>query len=133
MSSTALSNDDFQDWRVCWRVNTAFSTEFDNQQVTKCIKCAAEIPPDTLLYRSLFVSQAVESPCSHLRDGSLCSGCDVDMVFKITRGEETCFHNGCDEVLSVDKDTISSALSNLPKLLAEYAVLLWTLRHRSFA
>jgi hypothetical protein len=133
MPSRALSNEDFEDWRVCWRVNSAFATEFDNQQAAKCIKCGADIPPDTLPYRSLFVSHAVESPCSHLRDGSLCSDCDVDMVFRISRGEETCFHNGCDEVLSVDKAVISTALSKLPKLLAEYAILLWPLRHRSFA
>jgi hypothetical protein len=48
----------------------------------------------------------------------------MDMVFKITRGEERCFNQGCDEVLNVDSSVISTALSTLPKLLAEYAALL---------
>jgi hypothetical protein len=124
MPSTALSNEEIKDWRVCWRVNSAFSTAFDNQQVTTCIKCSAEIPANTLPHRSSFVSRAVESPCSHIRDGSLCSDCDMDMVFRITRGDEICFNQGCDEVLSVDQSLISTALSKLPKLLAEYAFLL---------
>lgn len=124
MPGKALSEEDFKDWRVCWRVNAAFSTAFDNQEVTTCIKCGAQIPPDTLPYRSSFVSRAVESSCPHIRAGSLCSDCDMDMVFKITRGEERCFNEGCDEVLNVDSSVISTALSTLPKLLAKYAVLL---------
>ena len=119
MPGVALSDDDFKDWRICWRVNSAFSAEFDNQLVTTCIKCGTEIPPSALPYRSSFVSHAVDSSCSHIPAGSLCSDCDIDMVYRITRGEETCFTRGCDEVLSVDRSLISTALSKLPKLLAE--------------
>lgn len=133
MPSMAISDEDFKDWRVCWRVNSAFSTEFDNQQVTTCTKCSAEIPAGTLPYRSSFISHAVESSCSHLRAGSLCSDCDIDMVFRITREEETCFNEGCDEILSIDKSLISTALSRLPKLLAEYEIPLWPLRRGPIA
>jgi predicted nucleic acid-binding Zn ribbon protein len=123
MPPRALSDEDFKDWRVCWKVNVAFSTLFDNQEITTCMKCGAEIPPDTLPHRSSFVSRVVESSCSHVGAGSLCSDCDVDMVFNITRGEETCFDHGCDEILSVDRSLISTALLKLPQLLAEYAIL----------
>lgn len=128
MLSTPLSNQDLEEWRICWRVNSAFSTKFDGQNVMTCIRCAAEILPGTHLYRSSFVSQAVESSCSHLRAGWLCNDCDMDMVFRITRGEEICFSKGCDEILSVDKSMITATLSKLPKLLAEYAILLGTLQ-----
>jgi hypothetical protein len=129
----ALSPEDFKIWRVCWRVNSAFAAEFDNEQATTCIKCGGEIPSGDLPYRSLFVSQAVESSCLHQRAGSLCSGCDIDMVFKITRGEETCFNEGCDEVLRVDKSLVLTALSKLPKLLDEYAVSMCPSRDDSMA
>ena len=119
MPIVALSDEDFKDWRICWRVNTAFSIECDTQDPATCIKCGAQIPRDTLPYRSSFISQAVESSCSHLLAGWLCSDCDMDMVFKITYGKETCFTNGCDEVLSVDKSLLPTALAKFPKLLAE--------------
>jgi hypothetical protein len=124
MPGTVLSDEEFADWRVCWRVNSAFSTVFDNQRVTRCMKCGAEIPPGTLPHRSSFVSRVVESSCPHERAGSLCSDCDMDMVFRITRGDETCFKHGCTEVLSVDTSLISTALSKFPKLLAECVMLL---------
>jgi hypothetical protein len=119
MPGIALSEEDFKDWRICWRVNSAFSIEFENQDITTCIKCGAQIPQDTLPYRSSFISQAVESSCSHLLVGSLCSGCDMDMVFRITYGKETCFTKDCDEVLSVDKSLLPTALVKFPKLLDE--------------
>jgi hypothetical protein len=124
MPGKELSEEEFKDWRICWRVNAAFSTAFDNEQVTTCIKCGAQIPPRTLPYRSSFVSRAVESSCLHIRAGSLCSDCDMDMVFKITRGEEKCFAQGCEEVLNVNGSVILAALSTFPKLLAEYAIIL---------
>src|SRR5438034_7246957 len=86
--SGELSDDDLRTWMICWRVNAAFAAEFDNQQATLCLRCRETIPPDTLLYRSLFISRAVESPCSHTRSGSLCGNCDMDIVFKVTRGDE---------------------------------------------
>src|SRR2546423_2850958 len=118
-----LSEDDFNDWRICWRINAAFSAAFVNDQATTCIKCSAQIAPDTLPYRSSFVSSAVGSSCAHIRSGSLCSDCDMDMVFKVTRGEEKCFSQGCDAILNVESSVVSAALSNVPKLLAEYATL----------
>ena len=121
MPGAALSTEDFDVWRVCWRVNSAFSTqatETDYERVTYCVKCGAEIPPNALQYRSSFVSTTVKSSCRHSRIGSLCSDCDTDIVFKITRGEEKCFVESCDEILYVDTSQVSHFLSKLPKLLA---------------
>jgi hypothetical protein len=43
----------------------------------------------------------------------------MDMVFRITYGKETCFTKDCDEVLSVDKSLLPTALVKFPKLLDE--------------
>jgi hypothetical protein len=115
-----MSVDDFADWQVCWRVNNAFSAEFDPEQAAWCVKCGDEIPSKSLRYRSLFVYRAVICSCSHSRVGSLCGTCDIDMVYKITRGEEKCFVEGCDEVLRVDSSRVSNSLSSIPKLRDEY-------------
>ena len=84
------------------------------------MKCGREIPSGDLPYRSSFVSRVVESSCSHQRAGSLCSDCDMDMVFRIIRREEACFNRRCNEVLRVDKSLLVTALSKFPKLLDEY-------------
>lgn len=86
------------------------------------MKCAATIPPNTLKYRPVFIPRVVVSSCSHKRSGSLCSRCDVDMVFKISRGEERCFADGCNEVLQVDVEKIEKALAGFPTLLEECAI-----------
>ena len=117
-----LSDEDFNAWRVCWRVNAAFSTkasQFDHGRSTWCLKCGKTIAPNTFEYRSSFVSRVVESSCQHLRIGDLCSECDTDIVFKITRLGEKCFVKGCDQTLHVDTAQVSSILRGLPKLQVE--------------
>lgn len=109
------------DWKICWRVNSAFSSEFDNQRKTSCMKCRYPILPNTLKYRSVFIPRVVVSSCTHTRSGSLCSGCDVDMVFRISRGEEKCFTDECNEVLQVDDQKLRKALAGFPKLFEECA------------
>lgn len=116
-----ISEDSFRIWRICWRVSSAFTSEFDNQRATSCMKCDAIIPPNTLKYRPVFIPRVVVSSCSHTRFGSLCSKCDTDMVFKISLGEEKCFTEGCNKDLQVDVQKITEALAGFPKLLKECA------------
>lgn len=120
-STREISEDHFRVWRICWRVSSAFTSEFDNQRATSCMKCDAIIPPDTLKYRPMFIPRVVVSSCSHTRSGSLCSRCDADMLFKISRGEEKCFTKGCNEYLQVDVQKIAKALAGFPTLLKECA------------
>ena len=124
MPDATLSDEEFKAWRVCWRVNSAFSTkaaQIEYERVTWCVKCGAEIAPNTLEYRSSFVSQVVKSSCRHSRVGTLCTECDTDIVFKISCRGEKCFVDSCDQLLYVDTSQASRYLSDLglPKLNAE--------------
>jgi hypothetical protein len=116
----SLTEEEFNDWTICWRVNAAFTTEFDTRHATWCAKCANLIPAGTLQFRSLFVIKGVTSPCSHEVQGSLCSNCDEDIIFRICRGEEKCFTEGCSEMLQVDEPSVKACLSGFPELLQEY-------------
>jgi hypothetical protein len=122
MPDAPLSDEEFKAWRVCWRVNSAFSTKAAQTvygRVTWCVKCGTEIAPNTLEYQSSFVSRVAKSSCRHSRVGTLCTECDTDIVFKISCREEKCFVESCDQVLYVDTSQASSYLSGLPKLTAE--------------
>jgi hypothetical protein len=118
-----LTHEEFENWIICYRVTTAFAAEFIGNHRETCIKCSNEIPLDSLRYRSTFVARAVLSSCRHLRLGSLCSKCEMDIVFRITRGEEKCFNEGCDAILQVDESAVKLSLATFPLLLSQYPFL----------
>ncbi|RPA80131.1 hypothetical protein BJ508DRAFT_327627 [Ascobolus immersus RN42] len=86
------------------------------QEIQHCSKagCNRRLEPGEN-HISTFYKRATEFTCDHAPPERLCEVCEVDAIYKVTRGEFSCGRDGCAGVLRVKEDVVKTVVGSKPE------------------
>ena len=123
-------DDDFEAWKLCWKVDLAFQVRRKQPSLTSylCLGCGKDTQPWSQTFRSELVTSAIECSKGH-KDWwhptmDTCSKCHQDFVLRTSKREIICRAEGCRRYLIVDEEVIKERLGE-GKSLTLWAVLDW--------
>jgi hypothetical protein len=113
-----MDSDSFENWQLCWEVNTLFHRGTYDSDWFKCLWCKrvakVEVPTSTW---SQFALAAASCSAAHIPNYSsaegiqngVCPECEVDLVEKITKRRQICWEDGCKRYMLVKSSVIQNA------------------------